>query len=116
RFGYSPTTTFPKKLCACGTPDLAIGTSAPSELAAAPSKADSAVDTAASTPTVTVGPGNCERCRTSVRTERAPSGRALVASSGRDPTPGATSPARVSPTSLRWVRAASTARHGKKPG
>ena len=77
--------------------------------------ADSAVDTAASTPTVTVGPRNCERWRTSVRTERAPSGRALVASSGRDPTPGASSPARVSRTSRRWARAASAARHGRSP-
>ena len=95
---------------------MAIVTSATSDAAASPRWPESAPDTAASAATVAVGPFSCERCRSSVRTERAPVGRALVDSAGCGPIAGGSSPARVSRTCWRWARAASMARHGRKPG
>ncbi len=115
QLGYSPTPTLPKWLCAWRTPAFAIGTSAPSADGSSPSSLRwpaNAVDTAASTPAVTVGPGSWARFRITVRTLRTPSGRALLRSAGRESACGGTSPASTSRTNCRCARAARKLRHG----
>ena len=97
--------------CAWRTPAFAIGTSAPSIAGSSPISrrcSDSAADTAASTPMVTVGLRSWEPCRITVRILRTPAGRVLVR-----PWPvsawwrhAGTRPAAVSRSSCRWARAA----------
>ena len=113
--GYKPTPTLPKWLCAWRTPAFAIGTSAPSIAGSSPSSRrcpDSAAETAASTPMVTVGLRSWERCRITVRILRAPAGRVLVRNTGRGSACGGTRPAAVSRSSCRWARAALKLRQG----
>ena len=111
--GCSPTPTLPKWLWARRGPALAIGTSAPSCVVCSPSSSrcpDRAPATAASTLTVTVGPGRRRRSHSTVRRYRRPSGRVLLRNAGRDFPCGGTSPAAVSRTSPRCALAAAAAR------
>ncbi len=114
--GYRPTPTLPKWLCASRAVRFRHRHLGPQRRRdRRPARADEPTapcDTAHSTPTVTVGPGSWSRCRTRVRTLRAPAGRVLVRSAGRDSACAGTRPDSVSRTSWRCARAARTLRQG----